>query len=261
LGDTLAKIAAEKAGIIKSEGTVVVAPQEMEALTIIEERCLQQQARLILVGRDYQWRIASDGLEVRGLNSVHSHLYLPLLGDHQIVNAVTAIAAAEALAQYGYIVSHEAIQSGLATVSWPGRLEMLRRRPLIIADGAHNADSARKLSLALPATLGVSRAHIILGTSSDKDVEGIVRGLAPVASTFTLVRSRHPRAAPIEKMEEAIAPWGVPVSHSATVADALESLRSVIPAGDTILVTGSLFVVAEAREALGFRSINRRYRR
>jgi dihydrofolate synthase / folylpolyglutamate synthase len=259
LGDTLEKIATEKAGIIKAGGVVVVAPQAPEALEVIEARCRQVGARLILISRDYRWRQTADGLEVSSPMKTYGGLSLTLRGDYQQVNATTAIAAVEVLQQNGAAISPDAVRSGLAAVRWPGRLEVLRQRPLIIADGAHNADSAQKLAAAVRDCFHFQRLHVVLGASSDKDIAGIIAGLSAIASSFTLVRAQHPRAASIEAMETEVRRHGLPVRTARTVSEAIAGLRDGISLKDAILATGSLFVAAEAREALGFHSINRSY--
>ncbi len=143
LGNTLEQIATEKAGIIKPGASVVCAPQEDEALAVVEATCRKRGARLALVGRDWTWEGANSSFQVAGPLGAYAPLSIPLLGIHQLVNATTAVAAIDALRWRGIEVAPEYIREGLENVCWPGRLEVLARQPLVVVDGAHNADSAR----------------------------------------------------------------------------------------------------------------------
>jgi len=193
LGDSLAKIAGEKAGIIKTGAIVVTSPQRREAEEVIKEACRQKGARLIAVGRDVTWKkLAGDllgqSLQVKGQADSYN-LTIPLLGDHQLANAATAVAALEALG-----LPAESIAAGLAKVHWPGRMEILRHDPLFLVDGAHNADSARRLKEAIEKYFNFDRLILIIGASSDKDIAGIAGELASLTSFAIVTRSRHPRA-------------------------------------------------------------------
>ena len=154
LGDTLTQIASEKAGICKPGVPLVSAPQPGEALATIRGVCERLGAPLTLVGRDWTWQSGAADLDgqaftVRHGKRVSFELHLPLLGEHQLVNATTAAAVLSVLEQGGLEVPPSALREGLQAVRWPGRLEILGREPLVVADGAHNGDSARKLIAAL----------------------------------------------------------------------------------------------------------------
>ena len=149
LGDSLAEIATEKAGIIKPNGAVVSSPQTDEVAEVIEEACLKQGARLVRVGSDVTWQeLAFDenrqSLRVDGVLASY-RLSLPLLGCYQLENAATAVAALEVLAGRGFHISRASIIAGLRQVSWPGRFQIVSRSPLIVVDGAHNPASALSL--------------------------------------------------------------------------------------------------------------------
>lgn len=247
LGDSLAKIASEKAGIIKPGAIVVSSPQQSEAEGVIKEVCLKMGATLIAVGRDVIWeKRASDlngqSFEVKGKAGSYD-LTIPLLGDHQLENAATAVAALEALA-----TEADDIAKGLAQVRWPGRLEILRHEPLFVVDGAHNASSAGRLREAIEACFDFDRLILIIGVSSDKDIAGIVAELAPLSSLAIVTRSRHPRALEPNLLLEELERRGVMSEVVAGVASAVERALSLAGPRDIICATGSLFVIAEARE-------------
>lgn len=247
LGDSVAKIAREKAGIVRAGAAVVVSPQVREAGEAIEEVCREKGAEVVAVGEDVRWaRLASDvdgqTLEVKGRAGTYV-LTIPLLGEHQLENTATAVAALEVLGIRG-----EHIIEGLARVQWPGRLEVLGRSPLFLVDGAHNRDSARRLREAIGRHLDFERLVLVLGVSSDKDVAGIVKELAPIADTAVATRSRHARALEPSVLQAELEVHGVKAETADGVASAVERALALAGPRDLVCATGSLFVVAEARE-------------
>jgi dihydrofolate synthase/folylpolyglutamate synthase len=252
LGDTLAKIAGEKAGIIKPRSVVVTSPQQREAEEVIKEVCKQKGARLIAVGRDITWqKLAADisGQSLRVKGQIDSYeLTIPLLGDHQLENAATAVAALEALASRGVSIATESIVRGLAKVRWPGRLEILRHKPLFLVDGAHNADSAKRLKEAIKQYFDFQRLILIIGASSDKDIAGIVGELAPLSSVAIATRSRHPRALVPSLLQKELIKQGAATEITESVAAAISRALALAGPRDLVCATGSLFVAAEAIE-------------
>ena len=260
LGNTLAAIAREKAGIVKSGGLVISPPQAPEALAVLEEVCRAREAELRLGGRDWRWweEPKADGqtrLAVGGPFTTYHGLEVALRGRHQHLNAATAVAALEALRERGLAVPRLAVEEGLRTVRWPGRLEVLQERPTIVVDGAHNDDSARRLREALAEEFHYRRLILVLGASLDKDISSIIRELAPAADHVVVARSHHPRSAPAEGLLARCRALGVAAEAGGDVAAALALAREQAGADDLICVTGSLFVVAEAREAFGLNTV------
>jgi dihydrofolate synthase/folylpolyglutamate synthase len=250
LGDSLAKIAREKAGIITPGAIVVSSPQHREAEGVIKEVCRTKGARLIAVGKDVTWKklaadIGGQSFEVKG-KAGNYKLTIPLLGEHQLENAATAVAALEALAPFG--VKEEHIAKGLAQVRWPGRLEILRHEPLFLVDGAHNADSARRLREAIEEYLDFDRLILIVGASSDKDIAGIVGELASLSNLTIVTRSRHPRALATALLLEELERQGMRGESAESVASAVERALEMAGPRDLICASGSLFVAAEAIE-------------
>ena len=188
---------------------------------------------------------------LRGPSGVTYQVHLPLLGAHQLANAATAIAVVEELGQEGISVSREDVERGLASVRWPGRLEVVSERPLVVVDGAHNGDSARKLAAALQEEFLYRRLILVLGTSTDKDVEGIIAALGPIADLAIATRSRHPRAADPERLAAELRRHCPDVRLSPDIPSALSLAESLASPSDLICATGSLFTVADAREHYG----------
>ena len=254
LGNTLESIAGEKAGIIKPGVPVVTSPQRPEAMAVIESVCRQKGAPLIKAGEDLTWRGTARGpdgqeLEVRGRLGEYG-LWIPLLGAFQLENAATAVGALEALIEQGTEIPDDAIVEGMKSVTWPCRMEVLSKAPLVVCDGAHNPHSAAVLRDTLPDYFDYRRVLLVVGVSRDKNMEGIVGELAGLTSDVIATRSRHPRAATAGAVAGAFAGPGVEAAQvegvDAAVSKAMEGSRE----GDLVLVTGSLFVAAEAREAI-----------
>ena len=254
LGETLPEIAGEKAGIIKEGVPVVVAPQVPEVEEVIGSIALERGSEMVNVGRESVWRALGhddrgQSLLVRAFENEY-RISMPLLGDHQQENAATAIAALSVLRQKGWHISDADVLDGFADLRWPGRMEELGRRPLVIADGAHNGDSARRLREALLKYFEFRKAVLVVGVSADKNVEDIASELLPLASTVILTKSRHMRAAEPADIADAFTRPDIIVETTGSVKEALERAREIASEEDLICATGSLFVVGEAIEAV-----------
>jgi dihydrofolate synthase/folylpolyglutamate synthase len=252
LGDTLSLIAREKAGIIRPGALVVSAPQVPEAMTMIEEVCQGRRAELVVVGEeDYRWQPGRATLRGQSFD-LHSgeHYSIPLLGRHQIANAVTALAAVNGMEQRaGLSVPLSARQEGLRDTQWPGRFEILGHKPYVVVDSAHNGDSASKLRTALQDFFPGHHVTIIFGASGDHPYSDVLRELLPIAHRVFITRSRHPRAAAPEVLVQTASELGYHPLVAASVPDALDAALESIGPNDLVCVTGSIFTVADAREA------------
>ena len=256
LGETLPLIAREKAGIIKDQALVVSAPQSPAAMAVIEEVCREKEAELTVIGRDWTWEAGEADLEGQWFRVTNHEsritnngFWIPLLGRHQLDNATVVVAAIEKLRQRGVNVPEASVGEGLRRVRWPGRLEILGQRPFVVVDCAHNADSAGKLKTALEEVFAYRRLILIFGASADKDIEGMMRELFPLAHQVIVTQARHPRAADSGALREKALPVGREVVVSDSVAEALSLALETAGPHDLICVTGSVFVVAEARAA------------
>jgi len=252
LGSSLAEVAGEKAGIIKSGSIVVTSPQPDEVARVIEEACFNCGVELVRVGSDVTWQSLGfdsnrQSLKVKGrLNNYE--LSVPLLGRYQLENAAVAVAALEVLAEKGFRISRDSIINGLAEVNWPGRFQILSHHPLLVVDGAHNPDSARKLKQSLEQYFAFDQAVLVIGTSSDKDIAGIGSELFSLFDKVIVTRSRHPRAMAPALLEAEFARHGVETQVVKGIPTALSQALAQAGDRDLICVTGSLFVVAEAIE-------------
>ena len=255
LGASLSDIAAEKAGIIKPGASVVSSPQPAAAAAVIAEACLKNSAELVRVGDDVTWQglgpdAGGQSLVVRGKRDSY-RLTIPLLGYCQLENAATAVAALEVLAQKGFNISRESIVRGLAQVDWPGRFQVISRKPTIVLDGAHNPAAASELVRSLESYCGhFRRAILVFGVSADKDVAGMAKELYPFFDRVIVTRSRHPRAMATPPLEAEFKRYNLEVETVETVADAFKRAKEVATEEDLICATGSLFVVGEVLEGL-----------
>jgi len=249
LGDTIPQIAGEKAGIIKPGVPAVISPQTDEALAVIRRACLQTGSRLVSVGKEVTWQctghsLSGQSLVVRGIRQSY-RLTIPLLGSHQMENAATAVAALEILD-----IPEESIVAGLAATRWRGRLQVLRRRPMLVVDGAHSGDSAAKLRQALADYFHFDSLVLIIGTSADKDLSAIAAELAPLNARVIATRSRHPRSTEPERVASEFSRRGAVAEVSGSVGEAVaEALRDASNT-DLICATGSLFLVGEVIECV-----------
>ncbi len=257
LGNTLAAIAGEKAGIIKAGVPVVSAPQKPEALAVIAEAATARGAPLTLAGRDWLWHIRGEDPTGQRLDLYrpgheaapeYADLALPLLGAHQAENAAVAVAAIEALRDRGVAIPAEAVREGLATVRWPGRLEILSSSPLVVVDGAHNPYSIGRLLEALD-LFGPRRVLLIFGAGQGHNPGELLTLAAQRAGQVWAVQAHHPKAAPAAELAAVAEAAGCPAAVAATVGQALRAAVALAGPGDLVLATGSLFVVAETRAA------------
>lgn len=270
LGNTLTQIAAEKAGIIKHNRPIVLAPQEEGPRKVIEEISVQRSAPLIRVGIDYLYSPRehslagqalfvwsredqakmNDYLEQKGNGGWSPvKLTIPLLGYHQVQNTATGYAALQVARQNGIKISDEAILAGFNDVRWPGRFEILCKEPIVIVDSAHNEDSALKLRLALDDYLANESILLVFGVSEDKDIQGIFNQLMPRVHKVIATQSTHPRACPANKLVELAHQFGRPALATGDIPQALELALQQAGPDEAIVVAGSIFVAAAAREA------------
>jgi dihydrofolate synthase/folylpolyglutamate synthase len=262
LGNTLAKIAFEKAGIIKEDSVCVSSPQAAAAMEVIKKTCAEKGCRLFKVGEDLRFKEEDPGplicqtwldkqsFSVSGMFGEYPRLETGLLGEHQLVNAAMVIGLVESLRFYDIIIPYNAVRDGLRGVKWPGRLQVVGQNPLVVLDGAQNRSSAAALKKSVKKFFKYDRLILILGISSDKDIKGICEELQDVSDEIILTKAGLPRAA------EPISIKGHLTKEAritASVQEALGLARAIALPSDLILVTGSFFVLGEvaANGALG----------
>jgi len=250
LGNTIAAIAFEKCGIIKSGGVTVCYPeQEADAMEVIRERCAQEGNPLFaprtpqIEEKDFfGTKMVYDGLA----------LQVPLTGAHQVKNAATALTALKVLGERGFPVSDDAIQRGFAGVFFPARLEVIGRDPLIILDGAHNQSGAQVLVAALRMLKG-KRIHVVMGMLSNKDVTGLLGEILPLCESLTalpVAGAPMGLGLPPERLAEFAKPFCNQIYIAEDPKTGVHAAYARCGKDDTLLVCGSLYLASEVRPML-----------
>ena len=256
LGNTVGLIAAEKAGIIKPGVPVVLAPQSAEAIDVLLRHSAEREAPVVRVADDISWRngaadLDGQSFDLNGLRGSY-RLWTPLLGDHQLENAATAVATVETLAAQGYAVSSESVREGLRRVRWPGRFQLISRNgKQVVVDGAHNPDSMKRLVQTVRKYLKFRRLILVFGATSGHSAREMMAEVAELSPSVVAVRSRHPRSVPANLLARTADELGLQVVFtSANVGLAARQALDMAQEGDLVLGTGSLAVVAEVTEEL-----------
>ncbi len=265
LGNTLGEIAGEKAGIIKERVPVITAEGKAEAVSILEERCLEKNAELLRYGRDFSADLLSEnkeGILFRYSGSGgYPELKLPLAGRHQVINAAMALKTVEIIGQR-YPGREFDIRRGLGDVKWPGRLEMLSQDPPVLIDGAHNPAAAVNLSLHLKKLLSTEYRRIILvmGIMGDKDIDGILGPLLPLSTGVIFSAPAYGRSAAPDLLASRARVLGFSSDTAPDLRAALDMARERCLPGDLIVVTGSFYTIGEIKEHLHGKGVLSRLR-
>lgn len=262
LGNTLTEIAYEKGGIIKPGRPVVFAPQHEEAMIELVKLASERKSPYTQVENAFDYHemthtLSAQKIEVlrkdkpiatrlKSLANTALMLHLPLLGRHQMENAVTALAALDVLKQAGFKLTRRAVQRGFRQVVWPARFELLRRKPPIVTDSAHNGDSMQRLVETLDEYFPGKEFILVFGASGDKELDTMLKIMLPRVSSVVATQSIHPRAADAEELKKLIEPYGKPVVAFHRMEEALPEAIKLAGKQKGIIVTGSVFVAAAA---------------
>jgi dihydrofolate synthase/folylpolyglutamate synthase len=255
LGSTPAEIAAQKAGIIITGSTAVLAPQRDRTVkAVIENRCNEVGAQLIDVAESYACKLVEANLQRQRCRIAGARrnleIDLRLLGRHQINNAATAVAVADAISARQLSLSDQSIIDGIANAYLPGRLEILQRDPMIVVDGAHNAESASVLRDALKEQFHYQRCIFILGVNRDKEIGSILEALAPAADLVIATRSQNARSMNPNEIAQHKNISNRQTQVTSSLPEAMNEALAIAGKDDLICVTGSLYLVSEARAHL-----------
>ena len=273
LGDTVAAIATEKAGIIKPGATAVLARQPEEAAVPLLRRAAEVGASVVREDEDFgvtsrELAVGGQVLALRGLAGSYSDLLLPLFGEYQASNAACALAAVEAFSgadgpESPVVLDDDLVREAFQTVTAPGRLELVRRSPVMIVDSAHNPAGMAASIAAVTEAFGFDLLVAVLAVSADKDVEGILAEMEPVVATLVVTRNSAARSMDADELARlAVDVFGPDrVVVAARLDDALEAATTLAdeaadesgPGGAGILITGSTTTAGEARILLGAR--------
>jgi dihydrofolate synthase / folylpolyglutamate synthase len=254
LGPTLGDIATEKAGIVKEGKVAIVREQEPDAEQVLRTHAEEVEALLSWEGPDWEveyraMAVGGQAFTLRGLHRTYEELFVPMFGSFAVHNVAAGVVAFEAFT--GQALDEDALREGLADLRSPGRLEIVGRSPLVILDGAHNPAGSEALAEAMREFFTWNRLHLVIAISGDKDVAAMTAPLAPLADVVHATRNDSVRSADAQVVADAFAAQGAEIHTVGSVVEALEAARSHAAPEDVILVTGSLYTVADARRALG----------
>ncbi|MGI5891548.1 MAG: bifunctional folylpolyglutamate synthase/dihydrofolate synthase [Bacillota bacterium] len=264
LGDTIAEIAAVKAGIIK-EGSVVVTGAEGEALRIIEEKACLMNAPISVLPRDFCYYAQNYSLRPDNLGqtftvitqqAVYKDLFLPLLGQYQLANAALAVLAAEKMG-----LGQAAIARGLANTDWPGRLEILSQKPLVVMDGAHNSHGMAALAACLQQYWPEKKIVAVMGMLADKDRREALARILPQLAHLIITKPPSQRAGDWQYLADLALEYGLPTEREADITVACDKALQKLDDDGLLLVCGSLYLLADARKWLLERNVDAKKRR
>jgi dihydrofolate synthase/folylpolyglutamate synthase len=263
LGSTPGEIAQEKGGIIKQGATVIMAQQPVDAAQVLLKKAVGVDATVAREGMEFgvvsrEVAVGGQQLKLRGLGGEYDDVFLPLYGAHMAHNAAVALAAVEAFfgigAEHARLLDQETVRRAFATVTSPGRMEVVRRSPTVVLDAAHNPAGARVTAEAITEAFGFSRLIGVVGTSEGKDVRGVLEAFEPILAEVVITENSTYRAQSADELAavavEVFGPDRVVVEPR--LDDALEAAITLAEeeaeyGGAGVLVTGSVITVGEAR--------------
>lgn len=264
LGDSVEVIAEEKAGIIKPGSLAIMSAQLPEAAEVLLARAAEVGATVAREGvefgvRSREMAVGGQMLSLQGLTGPYDEIYVPLHGQHQAQNAATALATVEAFVGGGREgLEPEAVQAAFFRVRSPGRLEALRKGPVVLVDAAHNPAGARALASALSDDFATTALVAVVAVLSDKDAEGILEALEPVVGSVVVTSNSSPRCLPVEALARvAVSVFGDDRVHQASpLPEAIDvgltlAEREGSMAAHGVIVTGSVITAGDARSAFG----------
>jgi dihydrofolate synthase / folylpolyglutamate synthase len=266
LGDTVEAIATEKAGIIKPGAAAILASQPPDAPGPLLRRAAEVGATVAREGEDFgvvdrELAVGGQRLALRGLAGTYSDLFLPLFGEHQAVNAACALAAVEEFSGTGGSLGEDLVREAFGDVTAPGRLEVVRRSPVMIVDSAHNPAGMAVSIAAVTEAFGFGTLVAVLAVSADKDVTGILAEMEPVVTSLVVTRNSAARSMDVGELaglaagvfgpDRVVAVPRLDDAIEAATALADEAAAGLGPGGAGILITGSTTTAGEARTLLG----------
>ncbi|SDK17632.1 bifunctional folylpolyglutamate synthase/dihydrofolate synthase [Natronincola ferrireducens] len=255
LGDTLEKIAFEKAGIIKENNFVVSYPQQKEALEVIKRDAYDKNSHLLITNYDelriHHATIEEQQFSVEILGKQYTDIKISLAGQHQVYNCCMALTALEVLRRHrGIDINDEAIYEGLKDTKWIGRLEVLDKNPLVIIDGAHNLQGATALKHSVETLLKNYKVTLVVAMLKDKDVKGVLQHLIPLVDKVIATKPNNPRAMEADDLAKELVIFGKEIYVCNKIEEAVKKAYEVTTSDDAIVFAGSLYMIGEVRSLL-----------
>lgn len=256
LGDSLGEIASEKAGIIKENISLVLYPQEKEADEVIVNAAKEKNSKIIQVTKDcanFVKMVDTCENTYQKINIKSKKAYefnLALLGSHQILNAAVVVSAAEELIENGFKISEENMKNAFENVRWKGRMEIMKRKPLIVIDGAHNLGGIESLIESVKVYFKYDNVKLILGILSDKEVHKMVEKIACIAEKIYTVTPHSDRAELASELKKVVSEYNENVESYINYGEALSEALNDSSENDLILVSGSLYMIGDMRKLI-----------
>lgn len=251
LGDTLEKIAMQKAGIIKPHTAVVSASQEPDAKKVLDHVCKENQCSMYMVDPAQITDVLYDVEEQQFSYKNWKNVKITLAGSYQILNAALALEGVEELRRLGYHLTEEQVRQGLYRAVWRGRFTLLSKNPAVIIDGAHNPGAAKELKHSLNLYFKGKDLYYIFGVFQDKDYQEVIRLTAPLAKHIITVQTPgNPRALPADKLKEAVQAVNPSVEAAQSIQEAVKKSLQLAKNEDAIIIFGSLSFLGEAERAV-----------
>lgn len=252
LGDTIEKIAYEKAGIIKENGVVLVYDQTDEAKDVIKSVCNEKKAEYIEVNFDdvniKKSDINSQIYDCTVMKEIYKDLEIKLIGEHQINNSILAMSVIKYLKDIKLAnISEESIRKGLITTKWPGRIEKIKENPIFIIDGAHNEDGAKSLAKALDKNFKDRKLTLLIGMLEDKDIDSVLDILLPHFNKVITTTPSNPRAINSDVLKGKVLKYVDDVTSKHEIEDAVNYTLETSNKDDVIISAGSLYMIGTVR--------------
>ena len=255
LGDTISKIAFEKAGIIKEYSYVVSYPQGVEASSVINDVCKKRGSDLFTFStgdiRIHTQDIKGQRFSATILSKRFENVCIQLLGTHQIYNASTAICVAEVLRnELGININEEDIYGGLKNTKWAGRMEVISNNPLVVIDGAHNIQGVQSLANSIKTLLSGCEITLLIGMLQDKEIDKFLETLLPFVKRIVVTKPDNPRAMSSKTLEQKVAKYNKEVYSNESIAEAMRKAIEITGEDEAIVCAGSLYMIGEVRKQL-----------
>ena len=255
LGNTIEEIARVKAGIIKENTVVVTGAAKPEVIAILQETCNNKGVPLIRVGDGIRYKLRSASLkgqefDLKTPNSRYTSLRIPLIGKHQVTNAAVAVGVIEGLREQGLSINKQAVAEGLMSAVWPARLEYFSGEPPILIDAAHNYDGADALADALLQYFKDKKLVLVIGMLADKEREKVMKRLASLAEVVVVTKPNSPRAGDWRQLASEAKPYVPQVEIEPGIAKAVNKAIDLAGKDHLVCITGSFYMVAEARQVV-----------
>ena len=254
LGETLKEIATEKSGIIKKDVPVIIYPQEQEAYDVIIEKAKKEGSKVYEALKDYRAEFLEVVQDDRYYQRISVNNYvvdLPLLGEHQINNFLTALKVYEVLCKIENInFDFDEVIQNIKSAKWIGRLEVLKKNPLLVIDGAHNIQGITALTNNIQKYFKYNKLYLILGILADKEVEKMVKMIAPLADKVITLAPHSSRAEKSDKLKEVVLKYNKNCISLEEYKEALDVAMSEAQKDDLIVVSGSLYMIGDMRKII-----------